>query len=245
MPTLVKYNFSKNAEQAIHIARRIAKENMHATYGAAHLLKALLHKDLPLLKFLEANDVDVYYVEEWAEIRIEEYPRSSRVFDEPEEDDTMEAVFHEAEHLQTRLHYTALEPECLLIALSTPGVAFAYEQLKTYPLSSSQLLQWFEKDNTTKGNGTTPAAVHRTISANLEALNKYGIDKMAQARNGQLYPVIGRDKEIRQVCEIVSRKSKSNVIISGDPGVGKTALLNGFAMAVANESVPLHLRNVA
>ena len=75
MPIATKHNFSDKSKQAIHIASQLAKENMHETFGAPHLLKALLHKDLPLLKFLESNGVDVYYVEEWAEIRIEQYPR--------------------------------------------------------------------------------------------------------------------------------------------------------------------------
>lgn len=68
---------------------------------------------------------------------------------------------------------------------------------------------------------------------------------MAEAKSGKLRPVIGRDKEIRQMCEIISRKSKSNVIITGDSGVGKTALLNGFALAVVNQHVPKHLQNVS
>ncbi|MCW3092358.1 MAG: type secretion system ATPase ClpV [Ferruginibacter sp.] len=249
MPSLTSYAFSETAKQAQHIASQLAKENMHATYGAAHLLKALLHKDLPLLKLLEAKEVDVYYLEEWAEIRIEQYPRTARPSDEPLPDDASEALFNEADHLKLKFQYNTIEPQCLLIAISTPGVSFAYEQLKTYPLSSAQLIQWFENDPSNgqqssqiKSNG---AAFQKPSGGTYESLNKYCIDKMQQARSGSLYPVIGRDKEIRQICEIISRKNKSNVIITGDPGVGKTALLDGFAMAVVNEHVPKHLRNVS
>jgi ATP-dependent Clp protease ATP-binding subunit ClpA len=232
---------------ALHIAARIAGENGHATFGPAHILKALLHKDLPLLRQLEANGADVYYLEEWAEIRIESYPKSGKPLDNPEPDATCNPMFNEAGHIQARLHYNSLEPECLLIAISTPGVAFAYEQLKTYPLTAAQLMQWYEGSN-----GITGAATHGSGSVKTfkppgspEALGKYCIDKLAQAKGGTLLSVIGRDKEIRQMCEIISRRSKSNVIITGDSGVGKTALLDGFALAVAEGRVPAHLSNVS
>ncbi len=246
--TLTTYPFSPAAQQALHIAAQLAKENMHGTYGAAHLLKALLHKDLPLLKFLEAKGADVYYLEEWAEIRMEQYPRSGKTVGEPVPDDACEALFSEADHFKLKLHYAQLEPECLLISLSTPGVSFAYDQLKTYPLTSAQLLQWYEAGATT--NGATAPSVNGTAlpktatPATTDALDKYCVNKLAEAAAGKLQMVIGRDKEIRQICEIISRKSKSNVIIAGDSGVGKTALLNGFAQAVADGHVPKHLSNV-
>lgn len=138
------YNFSEKSKQVLHIASQLAKENMHDGYGAAHLLKALMHKQMQLLKFLESKGIDVYYVEEWAEIRIEQYPRSSRLSTDPEGDGDTEILFKEADHLQTKLNYHAIEPECLFIAIATPGVAFTYEQLKTFPVSSAQVLQWYE-----------------------------------------------------------------------------------------------------
>ena len=237
-------------QQALHIAARIASDNGHDTYGGAHMLKALLHKDLPLLKQLESYGVDVYYLEEWAEIRIEQYPRGTRPTDSPAPDSSCDAIFNEAEHIQTKLHYNSLEPECLLIAISTPGVDFAYEQLKTYPLTSAQLLQWYEGNagsNNKQGNGQPAISGSNNYkpAGSTEALSKYCIDKLAQAKSGTLLPVIGRDKEIRQMCEIISRRSKSNVIITGDSGVGKTALLDGFALAVAEGHVPKHLSNVS
>lgn len=133
MSTIAQYTFSDKAQQALHIAARLAKEHMHGTYSAPHLLKALLHKDLPLLKFLERKGVDVYYLEEWAEIRIRQFPRDGKMTPEPVADDDTESLFTEADHLHRKLHYNAIEPECLIMAIATPGVAFAYEQLKNFP----------------------------------------------------------------------------------------------------------------
>ena len=112
MATQTNYSFSELSKQALHIASQLAKENMHATYGAAHLLKALLHKDLPMLKFLEGNGTDVYYLEEWAEIRIEQYPRTAKPSDEPGPDEGCEALFNEADHLHLKLQYHSACNRC-------------------------------------------------------------------------------------------------------------------------------------
>lgn len=241
---------SEPCKMAIHIAQQLARENMHGTYGASHLLKALLHKDLPILKFLEAKGVDIYYLEEWADIRLEQYPRVLKPVSQPEADDSCGAIFNEAEHIQLKLAYHLLEPECLIVALSTPGVAFTYEQLKTFPLSYMQLLQWYTAaaGSTIDGNGTDNTHVAKTITpgkAGAEALSKYCINKLELASQQKLYDVIGRDKEIRQMCEIISRQHKSNVMVIGESGVGKTSLLNGLAIAVATGKVPPHLQKLA
>ena len=76
------------------------------------------------------------------------------------------------------------------------------------------------------------------------ALATYCTDKTAQAREGKLDPIVGRDREIRLVAEILGRRTKPNVLLIGEPGVGKSALVEGFAQQIAQGLVPVHLRDV-
>lgn len=249
MATITQYTFSESSKLALHIAQQIAKEYNHATYGAPHLLKAMMHKDLPILKTVEQAGGDIYYMEEWAEIRLEQYPKSSKPGSEVCPDETCEPLFHEAEHFQTKLGYHAIEPECLLASIATPGVTFSYDQLKTFPFTAQQVLEWFGSGKPGSGQAAAVGAREGTTAtlgkASSDAISQFCIVKLSEAQQGHLTDIIGRDKEIRQICEIISRKNKSNVIITGEPGVGKTALLDGFACAVAAGKVPQHLKDIA
>lgn len=243
MSELSQLTINNDVKQAIHIAQQFAREYMHASYSPAHILRALLHKDLPLLKQLEAEGVDVYYIEEWCEIRIESYPKAGSPNDSPSADKDADSVFREADNIRLKLNRDEVDLDALLISCVTPGVGFNYEQLKTLPLSSFMLFDKLQTQGAFKqASSDTPSAANNG-PVKIDALEKYCVNKTQQARDGKLQPIIGRDKEIRQMCEILSRKSKSNVIIMGEPGVGKSALLDGFALAVVTNKVPANLRD--
>ncbi|MBP6624986.1 MAG: ATP-dependent Clp protease ATP-binding subunit, partial [Chitinophagaceae bacterium] len=246
MSVLNSLVLTEEVKQVLHIARQFAKENMHSTFSPAHLLRGLLHKDLPLLKKLEAEGIDVYYIEEWSEIRIESYPKGSSFSDMPNADKEAEAVFREADNIRLKINRDEIDLEVLLISCVTPGVGFNYEQLKTLPLSSFMLLDKIQSQGGLKvadPSSKAATAGGAASTAKIDALSKYCVHKTQLAREGKLQPIIGRDKEIRQMCEILSRKSKSNVLIMGEPGVGKSALLDGFALAVIHNKVPVNLRD--
>ena len=235
-------NATEEVKHVIHIAQQLARENMHNTYSTAHVLKAILHKDFPILKKLESHGVDVYYLEEWAEIRTESYPRASNMKDTPDADPSAIAVFEEADNLRLKINRDKVDLDSLLISCVTPGVGFNFEQLKTLPLTPFQLIEFFQ---TNSPLSTAGHDIHTATSfpLTLDALTKYCYHKTEHARQGKLQSIIGRDKEIRQMSEILSRKTKSNVILIGEPGVGKSALLDGFALAIVHNKVPLNLRN--
>ncbi|SEK23619.1 ATP-dependent Clp protease ATP-binding subunit ClpA [Aquimarina amphilecti] len=243
---ILDYTLSSKVDNAIHIAQSIAKEYHNDEYNAAHLLKALLHKDVGLKDFFNQIDGDIYYYEEWSEVRIEALPRVVNIPDAVQGDKSIEAVFNEADTLKLKLGKDEITPHAVLIALCTPGVGFSYEQLKTLPLKADEILIAATQGKTGSGKsvstkgGVTTSKGQKGDSGILE---EYCFDKTFAAKNKQLDDVFGRDAEVKMITEILGRHSKPNVLITGEPGVGKTVLLDGFSEAVVNGNVPDGLKD--
>jgi ATP-dependent Clp protease ATP-binding subunit ClpB len=125
--------YSAEVTKALNIAQKIGRENLNAHYTGAHLLKAMLNRDLSLLKQLEAQGVDVFYLEEWAEVRIEELPKSpNRYSCEP--DEIIDEIFAEADAVRELLAEEEISLFAVMVAISSPGVAFNFDQMKTFPV---------------------------------------------------------------------------------------------------------------
>jgi len=237
--TYSDFAFSEDLKHAISISQSVAREYSNKNISPAHLLKALLHKDVGLLTMLENMDKDIFYMEEWAEVRIESYPKSTKPEENPVADRELAAVFNEADNIRLKLSEDKIDAVCALASLSTPGVGFSYEQLKTFPLRGDEII------NSILKNSELQEVTGRQIKeekAELKdkkhnALLKYCIDKSALARQGQLAPVVARDREIRMSAEILGRRLKPNVILNGDTGVGKTAVVNGLVQKLANNEI--------
>ena len=238
---MADYTFSNNLKDAIHISQAIAKEYSHKNYSSAHLLKALMHKDIGLLKYLESIGQDGYYVEEWAEVRLESYPKTSKIPENPSGDESIEAVLYEADNIKLKLGLENVSEHCALIALCTPGVGFTFEQLKSFSLTPNEIIDSLDIDPSSssiaKGSGASKSG---NKSIGTSTLSKFCIDKTSAATNETLDKISGRDAEIKMIGEILGRRSKPNVLILGDPGVGKTVLFNGLAYASVNDNVPEH-----
>ena len=127
-------NLPLNTEvtDAIHIAQNLAKEYAHANFSGAHLLRASLNKNLSLRAYLQKTGKDFYFMEDWADVRMEHYPKASRQ-GEPVGDDKIKDVFNEAENIRVKLSKDEVDLVCVFAALCTPGIAFTYDQLKTFP----------------------------------------------------------------------------------------------------------------
>ena len=243
MSTQADYVFSEELKHAVGIAQSIAKEYSNDKISPAHLLKALLHKDIGLIHFLENLGKDFYYLEEWAEVRIESYPKASKVPESPAADDALIAVFTEAESIRLKASKEEIDPVCALASLCTPGVGFSFEQLKTFPLRPEEILQSIvEKSDLQNVVSGTPSQQGAPSGAQKQnALLKFCRDLVADARAGKLDPVVARDKEIRMIAEILGRRSRPNVIVIGDPGVGKTAVINGFVQKITDGTISQNL----
>jgi ATP-dependent Clp protease ATP-binding subunit ClpB len=241
----INIQFSDELKLAINIAQSLAKEYSQEKISPAHLLKALFHKDVGLTEFLLSLNKDIYYLEEWADVRIESSPKSSGANENPSGDDQFKAVLHEADNVRIKLSKEEMDPICALSAICIPGVGFTYEQLKSFTLTSQEVLDAVKSQNELQSIvGTSgPSSASKDKKSGTNAILKFCIDKNEQAIQKKLDPVVGRDSELRTIVEILGRRSKSNVLILGDAGVGKTALVNGFTQIVIAGKVPENLKN--
>lgn len=247
--------FSGDLKRAIQIAQSIAKENQHAAFSPGHLLKGLLHNDVGLSSVLAAWEVDIHYLRDWADIRVEKYPKSARLGDSIRGDAQVQAVFEVSDVIRMKLGEEEVTPLAALAAIARPGVGFQKDQLKSFPITETDILEKAmasagiqsavnpSSNGAASGKTSAPTSVGGNAAA--QALLKYCIDKTAIAREGKLDPIIGRDKETRMMVEILGRRTKPNVIIVGEPGVGKTALVEGLAQLIVAEQVPGHLQKAA
>lgn len=234
---------NETIKEVFHIAKSVARENYNAQYGASHLLQALLHNSFGLKDFLITIDKDPGYIYEWAEVRLEEYPKTTHLPEDISKDEKIDTILEEADDIRSKLGQDEISPLCLLAAISKPNVAYSLQELKSFPLREHEIINVFrgedKKVHLQENHLTGQSAPDKN---SFPAITSYCVDKTEQARNGKLDNIVGRDKELRMLIEILCRRTKPNVIIVGEPGVGKTALLEGFAIEINRGNVPEMLK---
>ncbi|MBS1645138.1 MAG: ATP-dependent Clp protease ATP-binding subunit [Bacteroidetes bacterium] len=241
-------SFSESLKSAIQIAISFAKEYKNEQFSLPHLLRGLLHKDAGLHPFLQSLGKDIGYMSEWAEIRIDELPKSGKSVENVTADAKAANVLEESDNIRLKLGLNDVSPICALTALVKPNVGFSSEELKSFPIREKEILDLYLNDSalsqtlgSAQGGDASEGGVPQS-KANV-ALLKYCVDKIALAKEGKIDPIIGRDKETRMMLEVLGRRTKPNVIITGDPGVGKTALIDGFALSIVEGKVPAALKD--
>lgn len=238
---------NETVKQLFHIAQSIARENYNATYDGPHILQALMHKDIGLNEFLKNIDKDPGYFYEWADVRLEEYPKTSHLPSEVKEGGSVDRLLEEADDIRLKLGLDEISPICILTAIVKPEVSFSLQQLKSLPLREHEIFNLYRKDTPyeTIDNGDFSSLLNGSSHSEnaFPSIKNYCVDRTAQARNGEIENIIGRDKELRMLVEILCRRTKPNVIIIGEPGVGKTALVEGFATEIIKGNVPEMLKN--
>lgn len=229
------------------IAKSFAEEYCSDAIYPSHLFKAILHKSVGLVHFIETDlNKDYYYLQEWADIQMQLSPRAARPQRDLDYSKEAITVMEEAEEYKEKFGFAECEPACILASLVTPGVGFTFEQLKTLPLTVSEIQNKIGVSAHATNTSETGSRAGQTSSSKENGLiSKYCIDKINEAKSGKLPIVIGFENEISVIFEILGRKTKSNLLITGESGVGKTSLINAFVRQLFDGHVPSFLSNAA
>ncbi|HMI78342.1 MAG TPA: Clp protease N-terminal domain-containing protein, partial [Ferruginibacter sp.] len=230
-------NLTIKSQEILQQAQQLAFNANNANIETEHILKALLDdKDSPVDFLLKKNNVNVNYVEDKLDESIQKLPKVSG--GEP-----AQSLSREANNVLLRSDATLktfkdefVSVEHLLLAM-LQGHDYSATLLKDAGLNEKGLIAAIKDLK----KGSTVSS--QTSETHFNALNKFAKNLNEMARAGKLDPVIGRDEEIRRTLHILSRRSKNNPILVGEPGVGKTAIAEGLANRIINGDVPENLKS--
>jgi len=229
-------NFTIKAAEAIQAAQQLAFNSQNPNIETEHILKALIEQqDSPVDYLLKKNNVTINLVDSKLDELISKLPTTTG--------DPAQSVSRDANNVILRAGAVVKEfkdefvtPEHLLLAI-VQGNDAAGKLLKNSGLTEKGLIAAIKELR--KGETVTS----QTQNQEFNALNKYAKNLNELARQGKLDPVIGRDEEIRRTLHILSRRTKNNPILVGEPGVGKTAIAEGIAHRIVNGDVPENLKS--
>ncbi len=233
-------NYTQKSLEAVQSAQKIAVNNGHQQLEQVHILLALLQQEGGLVpQLLRKMDVTVESLEAAANAELRKIPsvKTSREADRFYISADADAALNAAETRAKAMHDEYVSVEHLLLGLLETARDGVKNLFSTYNITSEAVLKALQ---TVRGNQRVTSD---SPEGTYDALEKYGTDLVKRAREQKMDPVIGRDEEIRNVIRILSRKTKNNPVLIGEPGVGKTAIAEGLAQRIVKKDVPKSLQD--
>ena len=232
-------DYTEKSLLAIQNAQNIAMDNNNSVIEAEHLLYALLEDNGRLIgEILSKMGVDLNGLKREVKNKIDSFPRVSGGNENNlYASNNLNRVINLAEKIAKNMKDEYVSVEHLFLALFNEGGSFIKDVFNRYKV----IKEMFTKQLSLVRGGRT--VTNQNPENTYNVLEKYGSDLVELAKNNKLDPVIGRDDEIRNVIRILSRKTKNNPVLIGEPGVGKTAIAEGLALRIVRGDVPNNLKD--